>query len=201
MKIKKLFLYSALIIPLNSTDSWQILSFSRLKPNVTTFTSKGMNVKVESSSNPMIYPFKTPQSIKSVKIKGELMGSLNLTNLRQGEKGADDFALKLGFVLVGTKKLNVFQKVIAAKWIKTLYGLAPKNMGIDKILFLNAVQDKEILNTERQHPLSELIFEKSVWLLNNEGNFAFEYNFDNEIQVLAIWLSIDGDDTKSNTRY
>jgi hypothetical protein len=60
------------------------------------------------------------------------------------------------------------------------------------------VQDRSNLGRQRQHPLSELIFENNVWLLDKPGDFSLTYSLDRPRQVIAIWISIDGDDSRSN---
>ena len=86
---------------------------------------------------------------------------------------------------------------MSARWIKTLFDLAPKGTGIDRIQFLNAVQYPDLLGRQRQHPLSELIHENNVWLLDAPGDFNLEYRLEQPLEVIAVWLSIDGDDSRS----
>jgi len=55
-----------------------------------------------------------------------------------------------------------------------------------------------LLGRQRQHPMSELIFENNVWLLDESGDFTLNHDLESPQQVIAIWLSIDGDDTRSS---
>ncbi|MCB0422601.1 MAG: hypothetical protein KDD61_16485, partial [Bdellovibrionales bacterium] len=70
--------------------------------------------------------------------------------------------------------------------------------GIDKIYFFNLVDQEALKGSERQHPLSEYIHEKNVWFQNEEGPFEFTHTLNKPLKILAIWISIDGDDTKSS---
>ena len=90
------------------------------------------------------------------------------------------------------------QKMFSADWIKRLHELAPEGSGIDGIYFLNAVQASTRLGQQRQHPLSDLMFENNVWLLDRPDDFAIAHTLDRPRKVIAIWLSIDGDDSRSN---
>ena len=65
-------------------------------------------------------------------------------------------------------------------------------------VFLNAVQGSTMLGQQRQHPLSDLIYENNVWLLDKPGNFTMSHTLDKPRKVIAIWLSIDGDDSHSS---
>lgn len=198
MKLNTLVLAGAIVLPLQQADDWQLLQYNRLKANQVTFTREGMKVKVDKSASPIIYPLDEPTRVTGVSVSGNLNKLLNVEANSQGEQGHDDFALKLGLVISGNKTLNPFQKMFSAKWIKTLFELAPEGAGVEKIYFLNAVQHKNLLGQQRQHPLSDLIYENNVWLLDKPGDFSFSYELDNPRDVIAIWLSIDGDDTRSS---
>lgn len=196
-KIGSILLWGALIIPLDKSDSWQILKFSNLPPHQIKFNEKGLLVNVVKSSSPLIHPLPQRMEVKALKVSGEIIGRLDLKGKTQGEKGADDFELRIGLVLQGNKNLNWAQRLVAADWIKKLHSLAPSQAGIEEILFLNAVQDKSLVSFERRHPLSDLLKEHYVWFVEKEGRFVFQHKFPHAQKTLALWLSIDGDDTRS----
>lgn len=197
MKLNTLVLAGAIALPVQQTDNWQLLEYSRLDANQVTFTREGMKVMVDQSASPIIYPLDDPKTVTRVSVTGVLSNLLDVPPDIQGQKGNDDFSLKIGLVVAGEKTLNPVQKLFSAKWIKTLFDLAPEGTGVDKIYFLNAVQHKNLLGQQRQHPLSELIYENNVWLLDKSGGFSLDYQLESPQKVIAIWLSIDGDDTQS----
>jgi hypothetical protein len=197
MKLNTLVLAGAIALPVQYGSDWQLLQYSRLEANEVSFSRQGMAVKVDQSASPIIYPLDSPKTVTRVEVSGNLSNLLDLPTT-QGQKGSDDFSLKIGLVVAGDKTLNTFQRLFSAKWIRKLYDLAPQGTGVEKIHFLNAVQDESLLGQQRQHPLSELIFENNVWLLNESGDFSFNHDLEDPQQVIAIWLSIDGDDTRSS---
>lgn len=197
MKLNALVLAGAVALPLQQTENWQLLEYNRLNANDVTFTREGMMVKVDQSASPIIYPLDKPKSVSRVTVAGNLSNLLNLPSNTQGQKGHDDFSLKVGLVVAGDKTLNPLQKLVSAKWIKRLFDLAPPGTGVDRIYFLNAVQEKNLLGQQRQHPLSDLIYENNVWLLDQSGDFSLSYELESPQEVIAVWLSIDGDDTRS----
>ena len=197
MKLKPLVLAGAIALPLQQTDNWQLLEYNRLDANEVTFTREGMKVKVDQSASPIIYPLDGPKTVTRVSVTGNLSNLLDVTPDVQGQKDHDDFSLKIGLVVAGEKTLNPVQKLFSAKWIKTLFDLAPEGTGVDRIYFLNAVQHENLLGQQRQHPLSDLIYENNVWLLDTSGDFSLDYRLESPQKIIAIWLSIDGDDTKS----
>jgi hypothetical protein len=157
-----------------------------------------MTVNVAGSASPIIYPLDQPRLVRRVEVTGSLSELLALDANKQGLEGSDDFSLKIGLVVAGDKTLNGFQKLFSANWIATLFELAPQGSGVENIYFLNAVQGNTMLGQQRQHPLSDLIYENNVWLLDKPGNFSMSYTLDKPRKVIAIWLSIDGDDSRSN---
>jgi len=197
MNLNTLVLASAIALPVQQEENWQLLEYNRLEANEVSFSRQGMAVKVNQSASPIIYPLDNPLTVTRVEVSGNLSNLLDLP-ATQGQKGNDDFSLKIGLVISGDKTLNAFQKLFSAKWIRKLFDLAPEGTGVEKIYFLNAVQDESLLGRQRQHPLSELIFENNVWLLDESGDFSLNHDLEDPQQVIAIWLSIDGDDTRSS---
>ena len=188
----------AIALPLQDPHDWQLLEFSSIPANQVEFGDRGMRVLVRGSASPIVYPLDGISQVTRVSVTGELAGLLDVDPGRQGLPGEDDFSLKIGLVVAGDKRLNFLQRMVSADWIKTLYGLAPADTGIDRILFLNAVQDESRLGLERQHPLSDLIYERNVWLLDRSGPFELHYDLESPEDIVAVWLSIDGDDSGSN---
>ena len=198
MKLNTLVLAGAIALPVQHEGNWQLLEYNRLDANQVTFTDQGMTVTVDQSASPIIYPLDHPKTVTGVTVTGNLSNLLNLPAASQGQKGSDDFSLKIGLVVAGDKTLNAVQKLFSAKWVRKLYDLAPEGSGVDRIYFLNAVQNEGVLGQQRQHPMSDLIYENNVWLLDKKGDFTLTYKLENPEKVIAVWLSIDGDDTQSS---
>lgn len=187
-------------IPLDSKGKWYVLKYDSLPANHVTFSDNGLSIKVDRSASPLIYPLTdNPFLIEKVSIVGHVDKLVSIKNPdQQGQKGFDDFNLRFGLVLLGSNRLNWVMRQIAAKWIKEMYNLAPKNQGIDHIDFLNAVLSPNLLNIIRTHPLSEYFKERNVWLMDKPGTFSYSHTFSNPRHTVALWISADGDDTKSS---
>ncbi len=186
------------MVPLKSADGWQNLNFSKIPSNQVEFSEKGIKVEVKESASPLIYPLQSPKQVLGLKVKGKVSHLIPFKNpLKQGEKGLDDCVLRVGLVILGDKKLNWASKMVAADWVKKLYSLAPEESGIDHIYFLNLVQSEALKGKERTHPLSELIKEKNEWVIQGAGEFELSADFLKAKNVVALWISIDGDDTGS----
>ena len=198
MNIQSIFLAAAIALPVQQLDDWQLLQYGSIPSNQVTFSREGMAVKVERSAGPIVYPLDQPKLVNRVEVEGVLSELLSVDAGRQGDGANDDFTLRVGLVVAGDKTLNGFQRLFSADWIKTLFALAPEGTGVENIYFLNAVQTSQRLGQQRQHPLSDLIYENNVWLLDQPGDFEFTHTLDRPREVIAVWLSIDGDDSQSS---
>jgi len=185
-------------VPFAEQGRWQTLQYSRIAPHRVRFSPVGLELGVEGSAMPLVYPLAEPVKVASVNVKGRVVqGSLKVPPGRQGEKDADDYVFRLGLVEPGTRTLNFVQRQVAPAWVRKLFELAPPGGGISRIRFLNVGAEPAHLGRERQHPLSELILEKVVALPRADGRFDFTHTFEQPIDAIAVWLSADGDDTGS----
>ena len=200
MGIKAFILAAAVTLPLQQMDQWQVLEYRKIEANQVSFEATGMAVDVTSSASPIIYPLAEPVIVKGIEVSGRLSKLLAVDPALQGDDEHDDFALKIGLVVAGDQTLGGMQKLFSPDWVVTLFELAPEGTGIDHIHFLTAVQGPERLQQQRVHPLSELIREHNVWLLDKPGAFSLTHRLDAPLQVVAVWLSIDGDNSQSSFR-
>ena len=197
--LNKVLMMAVFVIPVNSGQNWQVLKYRKIKPNGVVFDKQGLGLEIKGSASPVIFPLPGVKKVKRVRVTGQVYGSLKLEDgAQQGKKGFDDYQVRIGLVLKGTQRLNFFQRKLAADWVVKLFELAPKEMGVDHILFLNATHVKAHLGKKREHPLSDLIKEEVVWLIPEDGKFEWSHEFEQSREVLALWLSSDGDDTQSN---
>lgn len=201
MRIKNniLFFYSTVIIPLN-VNSWKQFEFRNIKPNaVTTVNQNGdhLKISVSESASPLIYKFEKTKKIKSFTVEATMLsGELKFHGIPQGELGADDFILRVGLVAKGNQQLNFLQKIVAPVWVKELHKLGKDSSGIEKIYFFNLASEN-LSWKDRVHPRSKLIAEKIVKKI--DGNkIQFTALTDLEKEYLGLWISSDGDDTKSS---
>ena len=187
----------SLTVPLADQASWQVLQYSRLPPHRVEFSKAGLQIAVDRSAMPLVHPLAKPFDTKRIRVKGRVDGSLNIPAGRQGADGYDDYVFRLGLVEPGTRTLGSIQRRLVADWVRKLYELAPPGSGISGIHFFNVAADKAHIGRKRQHPLSDLIREEVVAAPRPDGRFDFEHVLAQPLQTIAVWLSSDGDDTKS----
>lgn len=184
-------------LPLNEQTGWQVLQYSKLPPHRIRFSEAGLEIMVDGSAMPLIYPLTAPARINGIRVKGRVEGSLRVPAARQGEEKFDDYAFRIGLVEPGERTLNFAQRQFAARWVRKLFELAPKGRGISRIHFFNVGTDKSQIGRRRQHPLSELIVEQVVAVPDREGRFDLVHRLEQPLEMIAVWLSSDGDDTGS----
>jgi hypothetical protein len=189
----------ALDVPVGDLAAWKTLAFRNIAANTVTANDEGLHIAVRKSASPLVYKLEAPLTVMAVTVDASWLGALNLPeNTVQGEKGADDFVLKLGVVEAGDRKLNWLQRRIAADWLQQLFKLAPAGTGVRRINFLSTTQQQALVGTARVHPLNDLLFETRVTYLPAPGEFTMTYRFPEPVDVLGLWISSDGDDTVSN---
>lgn len=185
-------------VTLDDLGNWQVLEFRGIPANTVSVSDSGMLIEVAKSASPLVYPLASAETVSRVRIRGSWEGALNLpADGVQGSEGLDDFVLKVGLVESGDKRLTWLQKRFAPKWLRTLFDLAPKDGGVSRIHFLSTTQQSELVGNSRQHPLSELLYETRYQHLDQPGEFDFVAELDNPAEVVALWISVDGDDTGS----
>ena len=189
----------ALDVPVNDLKPWTLLSFNNIKPNDVSIDDDALLISVRGSASPLIYKFDEPVHISGITVTASWSGELRIPEgATEGDENADDFVLKFGIVEAGDRRLNWFQRRVAADWIKELYKLAPKDGGVRRINFLSTTQRQDQLGESRIHPLSDLLHETRILYLDAPGPFVMTYEFPAPVEALGLWVSVDGDNTGSN---
>lgn len=185
-------------VPLNDESRWHALKYDKRAPHTLRFTESGLQISVRRSAMPLLCPFSQAVRVNSIHVKGRILGSVEVTPEKQGKKGYDDYTLRVGLVEPGSTTLTARQRRTAADWVKALFDLAPAGRGISKVHFLNLGVDSSEIGRMRQHPMSKLLEEKVVAAPQSDGSFDFVHVFNPPTEVCAVWISADGDDTKSS---
>lgn len=197
LKMKKI-LNGLFIIPLSLNSSWHIEKYSKLKNNDVSFLNGSLNIKVDSSASPIIYTLNKSGNYSGFNIKGAFLGLPKFSDYStQGKKGFDDYPLRVGFIVKGETRPNYFQKLVFPEWLKKIYSTLPSDSGIKIVEFYNVTQNPLSLNTSRIHPSSSLLKENYFALVKDATNFDYKVVFREPLNVSAVWISVDGDDTRS----
>ncbi len=192
---KQAFL-AVLALPLSGGDHWHALRYGNEPANEITFSDNELRISVKRSASPLFYHFDETLPLHALAAEGSVSALPTLLpGKTEGEKGADDFALRLGVVLEGKKSLNWFERLFAPSWLKRLTDSLP-NRAFGGVHFLTLSQSGEPGDT-RHHPMSHYLFEDTVKRLEKPGPFAFEKTFEPDVRAIGLWIQSDGDDTQS----
>ena len=184
-------------IPLDDDESWQVLSYRNIPSHVVDFSTLELRIQVDRSAAPLVYPLSAPMAVARLTVRGRVDGDLRVEPERQGEEGFDDYVLRAGLVLTGSRRLGGFRRMFAPEWVKRLYALALPNQGISNVRFFNVGTDPGQIGQRRVHPLSDLLEEEVVAVPRADGTFELDVSLTPPVEALAVWLSSDGDDTGS----
>lgn len=185
-------------VPLNHSNGWQFLRYRHIPANTFRPTPDGLEIGVTNSAAPAVFSFTNALRVIELRVSGRISGSLKLPSSKQGQKGFDDYALRVGLVEAGTRTLTWREKISSPGWIKQLFAVAPAGTGVSKIHFFNVGTDAKQICHTRVHPMGDLIQETIVAVPDSAGHFAFTNRFAPPMNVFAVWLSADGDDTHSS---
>lgn len=186
-----------LVVPLMSDAGWQALSHRGIRPHQVRFDATGLTVEVAASAGPLVYHLRQPMRVHSIGARGAIRGGLNVRSHEQGQPGFDDYTLRLGLVDVGPRRPGLLERLSAPAWMRTLFDLAPAGAGISRVRFFNLGVAADQVGQRRQHPRSDLIHEEVVAVPGRDGRFDLSIALDGIAETAAIWIAVDGDDTKS----
>lgn len=186
------------VLPLDQTNGWQFLHYRKIPPNTFRCTAAGLVIGVTNSAAPAIFPLTTTLRVSEFYVSGKISGSLKVPPAKQGDKGFDDYTLRVGLVEPGTRTLHWREKLVAADWVKKLFSLAPPGVGINKIHFFNVGVGAAQIGRSRVQSSSDLMEQTVVAAPDATGRFAFTNRVVGPIKVVAVWISSDGDDTHSS---
>jgi len=174
-------------------NHWVTLAYNKIPANKVVFVNDMLTVKVEHSAGPIVHKLGTVSKVVAFSIKGKVSGS----KITESGPFDEDSVLRFGLVGIGKQTLSGPKKWFAAEWVKKLFALAPPGMGLDKITFFNLTNREELLGKTRVHPKSKLIVESIFANTTNDEGFEVSRKIEPAIEAAAVWISIDGDDTKS----
>lgn len=185
------------IVPTGSLDGWKLLGFNKIPQNkVTISQQKQIKIEVQKSASPLIYKLPEIKKVSQFSLQLSSEGDLSQLNSKDFKSHfPEDFLIRVGLVARGNQTLNWFQKKIAANWVLELFNLAPPEVGLDKIYFYNVTTQKDLVGQKRNHPKSDLMVEEII--AQYPESKSIEHKLAAPLDVVALWISVDGDDTKS----
>ncbi len=196
MKIVFLITFFSLLAVAQTTipferSKWTELKYNNFSPNKVEYLTDSLKVNVDSSASPLVYKLDQVLEVSSFDVILKING-----DLPESKEFEDDSFFRLGLVVLGDNHLGAVGKLFAPKWAQELFKLAPDGAGLDKIYFFNIARSKNQLDKERINPASKYMFEKVIAVRDGEAQ-EVKYTLSKPLDTAALWISIDGDTTKS----
>ncbi len=190
-------MFAVMAIPLGKKEAWTELAFKNIPTNTVSYSATGLNVVVKNSASPLVYKLDKFYKISGFEVVLKIDGDLQ--NAPAEKNIEEDSLFRLGLVVEGKQKLNAVKKLFAPDWVKKLFALAPEGAGLEKIYFYNVGRTTASMGLKRDHPKTDLMSEEVVAVRQkNETEVKINYQLEKPVNIAALWLSIDGDDSKSS---
>ena len=183
MLLKKLKLYSIIIVPVLAPEQFLDLHYSDLKPNIISI-KETITLKVDKSASPLFYKFKDVKIHNNISISGNVKIE---SSLKSEEK---DSYFQLGVVYVGDYRPNYFVKKILPEWLLKIININNK-YGVGNIDFYHVSGNSTKLNKKESIRDIQISF-KTITHLKKNGNFEFSVPMRDK-KILGLWLRADGD--------
>lgn len=187
------FAESAAAVITLQADNFEHISFSRIKANHYTYQQQQLNIAVDNSASFLMKPFDAVKKVNRVSIVWRSEGRpKQKAALHEKKRTGDDAVFKLGLLL---KTDDVLFKPFLPAWMKRVEQLLrfpSKNM-----IYL-VVGARNIPGEQWQNPYSKNVTMIAIDSIADEQGWQHSsYRFEMPLDVVALWLMADGDDTGS----
>ena len=183
-------------IDLSDQSKWFCFGYGSRPQSQYKFSTRGMEIKVNSSTGPCLYKLDKISKIKNIKIVAESNAKfLLMPSQIQGEEDFDDYALRVGLVLVGDTRPVLVIRWFLPRWVQKLIEVAPEGLGFEHVQFFTTTQTKSLVGREKTHFGSKYFKEKASVLIGPKESFTIEEDLRMKSwEVYALWVMADGDD-------
>jgi len=187
-------------------NNYTHIQFGRIKANQYDFDSRIVKVEVDSSASFLMKAFDSARPVKQVSFKWRSDGSPNVKDANhEKQKGGDDAVVKLGLLL---KSENTIDNPFLPKWMRQVKSLL--NYPSENMIYLVA-GSKHAAGEQWPNPYNQRVtmvamssadieskLESKIDGEFEEGWQQASYRFGEAVEVVAVWLMADGDNTGSS---
>lgn len=175
-------------------DNFEHIQFKKIKANRYTYHDQQLQIEVDRSASFLMIPFDTVKKINKVSFEWRSEGTLHTENSKHEEKRkGDDAVFKLGLLLKTDDSLfNPF----LPSWMKRVNGLL--KFPSENMIYL-VVDAKHAAGEQWINPYNRRVTMISVEsFADKQGWQQSSYRFEQPLDVVALWLMADGDNTHSS---
>ncbi len=170
------------------------IQFAKITANKYVFNDDELTIEVDNSASFLMMPFDKVRTIEKVTFKWRSQGELKTRNAHhEKHRDGDDAYLKLGLLL---KTDAAWPNPFAPKWLKRV----EKLLKYPSERMINLVAGAK--HKPGEHwvgPYNKRIKMISVYSVADDSGWQLaSYQFDEPVEVVALWVMADGDNTNSN---
>lgn len=181
------------IIPLQA-KAFEHIKFSRIKSNHHTYHDRGLQIDVDQSASFLMQPFDHIRPVKRVSFEWRSDGLPKIKNAQnEGQKSGDDAVFKLGLLLETEGSIS---NPFIPKWMKRVEKLL--NFPSEEMVYLVA-DARHATGEQWANPYNDRVTMISIGSIEIKQDWKLaSYEFEVPVDVVAIWLMADGDNTRSH---
>ena len=182
------------------------IQFGRIKANQYEFEDRVLKVKVDSSASFLMKAFESVKPVKQVTFKWRSDRLPKVSDaVHEKQKAGDDAVFKVGLLLKADNELDNPFLPMWMRQVKSLLNYSSENM-----IYLVA-GSKNVAGEQWPNPYNNRVTMIAMSEANieskleskidgefEEGWHHASYRFGEELEVVAIWLMADGDNTGSS---
>ena len=187
-------------------NNYTHIQFGRIKSNQYDFDSRVLKAEVDHSASFLMKAFESVKPVKQVSFKWRSDGLPDVKDaMHEKQKAGDDAVVKLGLLL---KSDNEIDNPLLPKWMRQVKSLL--NYPSENMIYLVA-GSRHVAGEQWPNPYNRRVTMVAMSSANidsklesridgefEEGWQQASYRFSEAVEVVAIWLMADGDNTGSS---
>lgn len=174
-------------------ENFEHIQFGKIKANVYTHHNPQLEIDVDSSASFLMKSFKDVKTVKRVSFEWRSTGILQVDDAQHElQRKGDDAIFKLGLLLKADDDLL---NPLLPSWMKRVQSL----LSFPSENMINLVADaRHAPGRQWDNPYNKRVTMISVSSVpDHKGWMKASYQFEQPLEVVAIWLMADGDNTQS----
>lgn len=175
-------------------DNFEHIEFRRIKSNRHSFDDQQLKIEVDNSASFLMKPFDEVRKVTRISFSWKSEGAPKIKNAEhEKSRPGDDAVFKLGLLLQAEEALS---NPFLPSWMKRVEKLL--KFPSENMLYLVA-DAKHAQGEQWLNPYNDRITMISMHSANEgQGWRRASYDFEIPLNVVAVWLMSDGDNTDSS---
>lgn len=174
-------------------SNYQHIQFGRIKANRYSFEAHTLKIEVDNSASFLMKSFESVRPVRQVSFHWRSDNSPGVIDAEhETQKAGDDAVFKIGLLL---RSENVIENPLLPRWMRQVR--TQLKYPSENIIYLVA-DAKHAVGEQWVNPYNRRVTMVSMMSSVSEGGWQrASYTFNDPVEVVAIWLMADGDNTKS----